>query len=70
MQNEKSKRKAVIKKLNEHLTDRVHAHTGPAGEKVILELISYNDDVYSAYEYTFSRLRNAGTMQYQEFKLD
>ncbi len=50
MQNEKSKRKAVIKKLNEQLTDRVHAHTGPAGEKVILELISYDDDVYSAYD--------------------
>jgi len=50
MKNTKAKRKAVLKHLNEHLTDHVHKITGPAGENVILELITYNDETFKHYE--------------------
>jgi magnesium transporter len=45
--NNKSKRKAVIKQLNEQLTE--HQHTAH-GKKVILELISYDDTTFNASE--------------------
>ncbi|HNV30971.1 MAG TPA: magnesium/cobalt transporter CorA [Cyclobacteriaceae bacterium] len=45
--NNKSKRKAVIKQLNEQLTE--HSHTAH-GEKVILELISYDETTFSSRE--------------------
>lgn len=50
MKNTKAKRKAALKHLNDQLTDRTHVHVGPSGEKVILELISYNEDSFSASE--------------------
>jgi magnesium transporter len=43
MKQTKSKRKAVLKQLNEHLTE--HEHTA-LDNKVILELISYDDNSY------------------------
>jgi magnesium transporter len=43
MKQTKSKRKAVLKQLNEQLTD--HEHTS-LDNKVILELISYNENSY------------------------
>jgi magnesium transporter len=44
MKNTKAKRKAALKHLHDHLTERPHEpNTGPSGEKVILELISYDD---------------------------
>lgn len=45
--NNKSKRKAVIKQLNEQLTE--HPHT-EHGKKVILELISYDETTFSSRE--------------------
>ncbi len=52
MKNSKAKRKAALKHLNEQLTERSHApHIGPSGEKVILELISYDDKSYVAYDH-------------------
>jgi magnesium transporter len=50
MKNTKAKRKAALKHLNDQLTDRTHVHVGPSGEKVILELILYNEDSFSASE--------------------
>lgn len=43
MKQTKSKRKAVLKQLNEHLTE--HEHTA-LDNKVILELISYDENYY------------------------
>ena len=50
MKHTKAKRKAALKHLNEHLTDKAHTHVGPLGEKVILELISYDENSFSSYE--------------------
>lgn len=44
MKQTKSKRKAVLKQLNEHLTE--HEHTAADGNKVILELLSYDENSY------------------------
>ncbi len=44
MKQTKSKRKAVLKQLNEHLTE--HEHTAASDNKVILELISYDEHSY------------------------
>ncbi len=46
MKNTKSKRKAVLKQLNEHLTE--HEHTELGDKKVILELISYDENSFSS----------------------
>jgi len=50
MKHTKAKRKAALKHLNEHLTDKAHTHVGPLGEKVILELISYDENSFSSKE--------------------
>lgn len=51
MKNSKAKRKAALKHLNEQLTEHSHEpHLGPSGEKVILELISYDDKSFIAHE--------------------
>jgi magnesium transporter len=44
MKQTKSKRKAVLKQLNEHLTE--HEHTASNEKNVILELISYNESTF------------------------
>ncbi|MBL7873841.1 MAG: magnesium/cobalt transporter CorA [Cyclobacteriaceae bacterium] len=52
MRNSKAKRKAVLKHLNEQLTERPHAnHLGPSGEKVILELICYDEKSFVSYDH-------------------
>jgi len=50
MKHTKAKRKAALKHLNEQLTDRPHEHVGPSGKKVILELISYDENSFSSNE--------------------
>lgn len=47
MKNTKSKRKAVLKQLNEQLTE--HQHSAPE-KKVILELISYDETTFQSSE--------------------
>jgi len=48
MKHTKSKRKAILKQLNEHLTE--HEHSTGDEKSVILELISYDESTFSARE--------------------
>ncbi len=50
MKQTRSKRKAVLKQLNEHLTE--HTHTEAGDKKVLLELISYDESSFSSKDNT------------------